>query len=64
MKFYIYKVTNLITNQIYVGQTMNFDSRLKDYKNNRSKEQKQIYQKENAKHIAIICREEYIEYFF
>lgn len=33
MKKYIYKITNLINNKVYIGQTINFNRRCKQHKN-------------------------------
>lgn len=40
---FIYRIINLITNQIYIGQCVDIKSRLRRYKNNHCKEQKLIY---------------------
>ena len=40
---YIYKITNPI-NQVYIGQTINFDQRYKTYSNLRCKGQSKLYE--------------------
>lgn len=39
----IYLISNKINNKIYIGQTINFNKRMREYKNNFSKEQPKIH---------------------
>lgn len=76
--YYIYKITNLITNKCYVGFTNNPDQRWKNHKNckqfrplynSMKKHGKEnfifeiVYQHENREHVLLEKEPFYIQYF-